>query len=308
MKKFLYEELKSINKLLKNNSDNDNLLKTRQEIMDLLENNEIDYTYLSNFNMSDKYDFIKEIVDQSSKMKLLDTESPIDYPSLITRTKINSEDILKFLNNLYSDEVPDDLKAYYSINNIKVYKNSFFNRIAGKGKCIVYNNYYTFESTILLDKYSNIKDFIIPAQKAIETIPEIVSNSFNTPQKLYLMKKYLEYRAVSKLKNTQYRKDSIIYDLIQYDNFILNARLAKKLILKYPYEELDNEQKMYLVDLYLDILGQILANKDNVTLYDIYRTPFINDLTSYSEKLAVTENDMVNRIKVLSNKTKNYID
>ena len=122
------------------------------------------------------------------------------------------------------------------------------------------------------------------------------------------MKKYLEYRAVSKLKNTQYRKDSIIYDLIQYDNFILNARLAKKLILKYPYEELDNEQKMYLVDLYLDILGQILANKDNVTLYDIYITPFINDLTSYSEKLAVTENDMVNRIKVLSNKTKNYID
>lgn len=305
MKKYINSEIKRIDKQLKKGYS-DSLNKTKEELINLLNEDNNSETYYENIDIKEHYKFMKEIIQIVSKMKILDSELPIDYPTLISRPRISPEAIIDFLNSIYEDELPEDMRLYYTVKNIRVFKNSLLNRILNNGKCKIYNNYSTGESTILLKKYSNIRDFIKPVEKSTDLI-----NSINDemPQlKNELMRNYMVNRSINVLGRTEYHQDSIQYELIKYDNRILNARLIEKLILKYPPEELDNEQLYYIIEFYFEIISQILADNDNVTLYDIYRTPYSNNIKEYTEYLKMNDNDVINGIKVYSNKIKNYIE
>lgn len=305
MKKYINSEIKRIDKQLKKGYS-DSLNKTKEELINLLNEDNNSETYYENTDIKEHYKFMKEIIQIVSKMKILDSELPIDYPTLISRPRISPEAIIDFLNSIYEDELPEDMRLYYTVKNIRVFKNSLLNRILNNGKCKIYNNYSTGESTILLKKYSNIRDFIKPVEKSTDLI-----NSINDemPQlKNELMRNYMVNRSINILGRTEYHQDSIQYELIKYDNRILNARLIEKLILKYPPEELDNEQLYYIIEFYFEIISQILADNDNVTLYDIYRTPYSNNIKEYTEYLKMNDNDVINGIKIYSNKIKNYIE
>jgi hypothetical protein len=87
---------KRIDKQLKKRNS-ESLQLTKEELLNILnEDNNNNELYYENIDIKEQYEFIKEIIQIVSKMKILDSELPIDYPTLITRPRISPELIITF--------------------------------------------------------------------------------------------------------------------------------------------------------------------------------------------------------------------
>lgn len=311
MKHYLQNELKLVNKNIKkydvNSSEYLNSIKTKKHIMNLLENKESIKMDTSNKLSLDQYhDLIVGLINTYSKMKLLDTEFPLDYPMLKVR-KISVEEIIEFIHSLYYEELPDYYAATFNLENIKLFNYSIIKRIIKDGNCQIYRKYYKNESIILINSYNNIKDFIIPASKSIETMPYLYYDE-NMKLKHDLMENYMKFRSTEKLKKTTYYKDANDYELIQRDSLIIAARAIKNMInIDEKFDILDEESYSIITSFMNTTLGLELSKRDDITLNELLSSTY-TDILSYFENIKYDEvgledNYEIVKIKKLTKKT-----
>lgn len=302
MKKFLNKELYKINKILNETDKKDDkyikALKTQNEVKKILNSEDDiidDYSFV---NLKPIYNEIIKLVKTYSEMSLLETELPIDYPMLKTRKKIDNEAIINFINNVYSEELPEYNRPTLSLKNLKVFNLPFFKRIINNGKCVIYHQYYEGQTIILLNSYNNINDLIRTTSNSVETF--IYKDSMG---KVNLLEYYMKNRALSKLKDSSYHKDCIDLELISRDSLILTARILKNL-LEDDFDNLDNETKLVLQDFINNALAIELSKNPNITLNDLIGNIYSDILLRIHEidmnNLCYSENEILNNLKILT--------
>ena len=300
MRRFLQKELNKVNKIMSSHRNEEyvNAERTKDEIIKIISNfYEEEQETVSN-NFRNIYDKAMKIIFYFSELSLLETEFPMDYPILTTRRKIKIEDVITFINQLYSKELMGTEKPLISKSNLKIFRNPLFNKLSLKNNFVIYKQYYEGKKMLLLYTNNNVKDFIIPATKAIELYkyPRYL-------EKLNLIEYYLKLKSIDKLKETNYNNDCIDLELIDRDSLILTARLIRNLIGNCNYEDLDNEMKLVIQDFVDNILAIELSRQEGITLHDISLEPYddiILNINSVNEtELYCSDDEIMEKKRIL---------
>lgn len=307
MKHYLENELKIIKKLIKKTEPNteqyNNLEKSKNYILSIINNEKIEKDV--SFNIYEFKDLLYMFINTYSDMKLLDTEFPLDYPMLPSK-KIQIDEILKFINLLYYDEIPESYCTTISSNDIKIFSNSVIKSLIKEGNCVVYKRFYKNETIILLDSYNNIKDLIIPAYKSIDIMPYLYFDDYYS-QKKDLISNYLKFRAINKLKNTKYSKEAIDYELIIRDSLIIASRAYKKYL--NLEEEINIEDYNQLINYLNTVLALELSKNCNITLAELTNASYLDILKQNTELLpnnvGLEDNSKLMKVKNLTKKATN---
>lgn len=300
MKKYIEKELELICEKLKNENDE----KTKEQLIRTLSNLKLIESDIKNkdneancnkiLTLSDTQideellNIIQEILNLYSSIPLLETESSMSYPCLRNDNSITNEDIILTINNFYNSELNVQSKKYFSVKNIKIFDVPFLKRLFSKSNCVVYNNYYTDNSYILLNRFYNIKDYIITGSRGIELLPEFKLKKYTNL--INLMRLFMERRFLYYLDENKKSNDCFDYKQILTDCTIINSRIAKKILESSSWEKLPRSKQSFIINLFDGIIADTLASDLNFHLTSLIDMSSPNDLSKEYNNLDIDQN------------------
>jgi hypothetical protein len=225
------------------------------------------YLSLSKINIADDFiKFVLAIANEYAKYPLSETESSKKIPYLPTRKYITNEEIITFLNEIYNDELKSKNIIRFNEGNIRIFQNSFLHKKFTK-LCVPYHNYHELYSILILNKYDNVNNLIIPASKAIELLPEIQFRSYDNI--INIMTYYMKYRAMAKIRDEYNQVDAINYYRMSFERLIIDARQIILMFRNKKWNELSNYQQSCVLNFIDNALGAYIADNENISLKDM---------------------------------------
>ncbi len=306
MENFLKEELKLAQKALmqaKSEEEYINIIDAINNIHNIQDDffinkqntvNAKKYCQLGTENPTAEYlMFITQLIDIYADMPLLETESYIDYPILKSNKSTPVSTILNFWNYVLSTEMSTLNMPLLTIKNVAFIDCSAIKRILTNGKCTVYHSFQSQQPKLILKRFYNIKDFMIPCGSAMMMSPNI--NQLNDNGIINTMQYYIITKALHMYQELNNR-EAVNLKLIINDNLIYEARALRKLI-NLGWNNLSIFYKGKILDFADHIIGMMLSEKNDTTL-DMLLSQYFGNNQSISH--LISYNEIIENTKKLS--------
>lgn len=229
-------------------------------------------------------ELVTQLMDIYANMPLLETESSIEYPTLSSYKAKNMNNLLRFWNYVFQNELSTLNMPLFTLKNVEFINCSAIKRIFTSGKCMVYNSFKLQQPKLILKRFYNIKDFITPCGNGIMMMSNI--NQINNREIINTLQYYIKSRALQIYQEIN-SKEAYKLHLINNDNLVYDARILRRLM-NSGWDNLSLFHKGKLLDFVNNIMGTLLSEQDNVTLDSLLAHIYDNeedffDLCPYNE-------------------------
>ena len=306
MKKYINNELNHSYELFEQNKNN-NIKRTIDELNklknDIFKTKDCSYdsdtlSNLINIKLNDSiYNFILSIIDLYASIPLLETETSMKYP-IIRKQIISDNYIYDFSNRiLEAENFSNNFK--FDKYNLKIFENAHPLLKRSDSRCIIYRKYYDNKAIILLNRYNNITDLVVPLKKFIEILE--FNNNITFSNNTEIFEYYMQHKTIQKLiSNGNHDAHKLLITSI--DNMVYNARLLKKNVHNKDWKHLTGKTVFKLLDFTNHAIAIELVN-NNISLNDLY-----SYLSNHSNNEYININDFSINTHNIENNINTYVN
>jgi hypothetical protein len=247
----------------------------------------------------DYFAFIQRLLTICANTPLLETEATINYPDLYSTKKMSNDDIYRFVNTVHRTENPSLSDNLVSINNFRIFRSSFFNKIkTNRGKAVVYRNHIDGRKEMLLVRDDTIRDFLSSTGNAVELYQQVDDKYSHA---LNVMKYFMKNRAVSYWQGNEANKQQ----LIEFDNIVYHSRSYANAINNMTLEEfnaLPAAARINILELIDKTLGYALSFNRSINLQTLMKSDIMTGSGANLESIDSSYEEVEGYITNASNK------
>ena len=215
--------------------------------------------------------------------------------------RLTDSQILAMINHIYCSEGFEQEVVNHI--NTSIFRPSAWQQFTlTNGKCFVYRDFLAFKSKMMLERYYDVREIIIPSREAVMMIKSLHNRYDNY---VNILRYYMEGQAILSFQGTMHEVGAKDYAADVMRDLILKAQKYYKNITS--NQKVNGLQKAQLMDFTDQVIGYSLAMLNKVSLIDILETPFMEGIntpdlslvdTSYDEILNIAKEDVKTLYKI----------
>ena len=247
--------------------------------------------------------FMQRLFDICSETPLLETESSLEFPDLLTSKRRSDSDIRKFVNTVYGQEVKSD-ETYVDDSNFQIFHANFAKRIRfGHGTIAVYRDFTFNKRIMVLERFNTIRDLIYPASYAAELLDRPMNEVYSN--KVNVMKNFMKMRATDYIYDPD--GEVLKHKRITFDNIVYGARKYSKALNSMTCEEFNHlpvRARTNILDITDRIIGYVLASDPDIKLRTLINSDIMNGSEANLESIGSSLNSIERGLRDASDELK----